>query len=95
MKKTIGKCINIVAILLGLVSTLAFFNAIGLCESFAITNGQFFVRILICGVGIIGAVLCSALGSTIAGEPFIVIEDDEEDDYEYYNTDVDYDFEID
>lgn len=93
MKKTIGKCINVIALLLGIVSTLAFFNAIGLCESFAITNGQFIVRILICGVGIIGAVLCSALGSTIAGEPFIVIEDDEED--EYYNTDVDYDFEID
>ena len=93
MKKTIGKCINVVALLLGIVSTLAFFNAIGLCESFAITNGQFIVRILICGVGIISAVLCSALGSTIAGEPFIVIEDDEED--EYYNTDVDYDFEID
>ncbi len=93
MKKTIGKCINVIALLLGIVSTLAFFNAIGLCESFAITNGQFIVRILICGVGIISAVLCSALGSTIAGEPFIVIEDDEED--EYYNTDVDYDFEID
>ena len=93
MKKTIGKCINVIALLLGIVSTLAFFNAIGLCESFAITNGQFMVRILICGVGIIGAVLCSVLGSTIAGEPFIVIEDDEED--EYYNTDVDHDFEID
>lgn len=93
MKKTIGKCINVIALLLGIVSTLAFFNAIGLCESFAITNGQFIVRILICGVGIIGAVLCSVLGSTIAGEPFIVIEDDEED--EYYNTDVDHDFEID